>query len=49
LEDLFVASLQVGSAWMSPAGRPRLQLRLMLRLRYLKHALNLSDEELFER
>ncbi|MXS84140.1 transposase [Nitrosomonas oligotropha] len=31
---------------MSAAGRPRLPIRLMASLLYLKHAFNLSDEEL---
>lgn len=34
---------------ISPAGRPRLPVRLMLSLLYLKHGFNLSDEELVER
>ena len=34
---------------VSPAGRPRLPIRLMCSLLYLKHAFNLSDEELCER
>lgn len=33
----------------SAAGRPRLPIRLMASLLYLKHAFNLSDEELVER
>ncbi|WP_260473676.1 IS5 family transposase [Pseudomonas aeruginosa] len=33
----------------SPAGRPRLPVRLMLSLLYLKHAFNLSDEAMVER
>jgi transposase, IS5 family len=36
-------------AGVSPAGRPRLPTRLMCALLYLKHAFNLSDEELCER
>jgi transposase, IS5 family len=36
-------------AGMSPAGRPRLPIRLMCSLVYLKHAFNLSDEQLCER
>jgi transposase, IS5 family len=32
----------------SPAGRPRLQIRLMSSLQYLMNAFNLSDEELVE-
>lgn len=47
--DLFGASLQVAAAGVSPAGRPRLPTRLMASLLYLKHAFNLSDEELVER
>jgi IS5 family transposase len=34
---------------VSPAGRPRLPVRLMTSLLYLKHSFNLSDEELVER
>ncbi len=34
---------------ISPAGRPRLPVRLMASLVYLKHSFNLSDEELVER
>lgn len=34
---------------VSPAGRPRLPIRLMVSLLYLKHAFNLSDEALCER
>ena len=33
-------------AGVSPAGRPRLAIRLMVSLQYLKNAFNLSDEEL---
>lgn len=36
-------------AGIAVAGRPRLPLRLMCSLIYLKHAFNLSDEELCER
>ena len=36
-------------AGISPAGRPRLPIRLMVSLQYLKNAFNLSDEELVER
>ena len=36
-------------AGVSPAGRPRLAIRLMASLQYLKNAFNLSDEELVER
>ena len=34
---------------VSAAGRPRLAIRLMASLLYLKHRFNLSDEELVER
>jgi len=34
---------------ISPAGRPRLPIRLMISLLYLKNSFNLSDEELVER
>lgn len=37
------------AAGVSPAGRPRLPIRLMVSLLYLKHAFNLSDEALCER
>ena len=47
--DLFGPSLQIAGAGVSPAGRPRLSIRLMASLLYLKHAFNLSDEELVER
>jgi transposase, IS5 family len=52
--DLFGPKAQLAGAGQSNAGRPRLPLRLMvallhLKLLYLKHAFNLSDEELCER
>ncbi len=47
--DLFGTSEQLLSAGVSPVGRPRLPIRLMASLLYLKHAFNLSDEELVER
>lgn len=34
---------------ISPAGRPRLPIRLMVSLLYRKNSFNLSDEELVER
>jgi IS5 family transposase len=46
-DDLFVPSLQVAGAGV--AGRPRLPIRLMASLLYLKHAYKLSDEEPVER
>ena len=36
-------------AGISPAGRPRLPIRLMASLLYLKNSFNLSDEELVDR
>ena len=47
--DLFGPSAQLVGAGVSAAGRPRLSIRLMTSLLYLKHAFNLSDEELVER
>lgn len=44
--DLFDPTLAIGGAGISAAGRPRLPIRLMAALLYLKHAYNLSDEEL---
>lgn len=49
VDDLFGSRLQVAGAGVSAAGRPRLSIRLMLSLLYLKHAFDLSDEELVER
>ena len=48
-EDLFGPTLAVQGAGVSPAGRHRLPIRLMASLLYLKHAFNLSDEELVAR
>jgi transposase, IS5 family len=47
--NLFGTSLQIAGAGVSAAGRPRLPIRLMAALLYLKHAFNLSDEELVVR
>lgn len=47
--DLFGTSLQIAGAGISAAGRPRLPIRLMAALLYLKHAFDLSDEELVAR
>ena len=47
--DLFGPSLQLARAGVSAAGRPRLPIRLMAALLYLKHAFGLSDEELAQR
>lgn len=45
VDDLFGPKLQLAGAGVSAAGRPRLSMRLMLSLLYLKHAFDLSDEE----
>ena len=47
--DLFGTTAQLAGAGVSPAGRPRLPVRLMVALLYLKHAYNESDEALVER
>lgn len=49
IHDLFGPTLAIGGAGISAAGRPRLPIRLMAALLYLKHAFNLSDEELVQR
>jgi IS5 family transposase len=41
--DLFGATVVLSGAGVSNAGRPRLPLRLMASLLYLKHAFNESD------
>lgn len=46
--DLFGEQVQ-RSARQSNAGRPRVPLRVMISLLYLKHAFNLSDEAVVER
>jgi len=48
-DDLFGPSAQVAGAGIAAAGRPRLPIRLMASLLYLKHAFKLSDEELVQR
>jgi len=47
--DLFGGISKVVGAGVSPAGRPRLPLRLMISLLYLKHAFNDCDEGVVER
>ena len=47
--DLFGTTLQLAGGGVSNRGRPRLPIRLMVALLYLKHAFNVSDEELVER
>jgi transposase, IS5 family len=49
VEDLFGTHERQVGVGDSAAGRPRLPLRLMLSLLYLKHAYNLSDEAVVER
>ena len=47
--DMFGPTLSVAGAGVSAAGRPRLPIRLMVSLLYLKHAFNESDESVVER
>lgn len=47
--DMFGPTLIVAAGCASRAGRPRLPIRLMVALLYLKHAFNESDESLVER
>lgn len=47
--DLLGTVQEVVGAGRSAAGRPRLPIRLMASLVYLKHSFNLSDEELVVR
>ena len=47
--SLFGLSVQIAGGGVSNAGRPRLPIRLMVALLYLKHAYNESDESLVER
>lgn len=48
-DDLFGTTLAIAGSGVSHAGRPRLSIRLMASLLYLKHAYNLSDEDLVAR
>ena len=48
-DDLFGGALETGGGGVCPAGLPRFPIRLMSALLSLKHAFNLSDEELVER
>ena len=48
-QDLFGATQALVGAGRSNAGRPKLPIRLMASLLYLKHSVNLSDEELIVR
>ncbi len=45
----FTVTQQLAGSGVSVAGRPRLSIRLMGSLLYLKHAYNLSDEEVVDR
>jgi Transposase domain (DUF772) len=47
--DLFGPTLEIAGSGTSAAGRPRLSIRLMSSLLYLKHAFNLSDEDVVAR
>jgi IS5 family transposase len=47
--ELFGVALKLAGAGISSAGRPRLSIRLMVGLLYLKHAYNESDESVCER
>ncbi|KVD66917.1 transposase [Burkholderia ubonensis] len=47
--DLFGSTAQLAGAGVSVAGRPRLSIRLLTGLLYLKHLYNLSDESVCER
>lgn len=48
-EDLLGPTVAMAGAGVSAAGRPRLSIRLMASLLYLKHAYNLSDEDVVAR
>lgn len=48
-QDLFGTTQTLLGAGRSNAGRPKLPIRLMASLLYLKHSSNLSDEELVKR
>jgi IS5 family transposase len=47
--DMFGPTIMVTRASMSPAGRPRLPIRLMVSLQYLKHAYDQIDKSVVER
>lgn len=48
-QDMFGTTATLVGAGRSNAGRPKLAIRLMASLLYLKHSFNLSDEELVVR
>lgn len=43
--DMFGPTLAVAGGGISKAGRPKLPIRLMASVVYLKHSFNLSDED----
>ena len=47
--DRYGPTMTVAGAGISPADRPRLPIRLMVALLYLKHAYKLSDDAVIER
>ncbi|RWA51016.1 hypothetical protein AU476_26385 [Cupriavidus sp. UYMSc13B] len=47
--DMFGVAPKLDRAGVSAAGRPRLPIRLMVSLLYLKHAFNESDDSVCER
>jgi IS5 family transposase len=47
--DFFGATVSLSGGGVSNAGRPRLPLRLMASLLYLKHAFNESDQDICQR
>jgi IS5 family transposase len=47
--DLYGPTVTLAGAGISLAGRPRLPIRLMVALLYLKHAYNLGDDAVIER
>jgi transposase, IS5 family len=48
-DDLLGCEVLTANGIVSNAGRPRLSIRLLVSLQYLKNAYNLSDEQLMER
>ena len=48
-QDMFGPTLVLEGAGSSNAGRPKLPIRLMASLLFLKHSFNLSDEEVAAR
>lgn len=48
-QDMLGPTAALVGAGRSPTGRPRMPIRLMASLLYLKHSFNLSDEDVCER